>query len=318
VITALAGGVGAARLLRGLVRVVTPGDITAVVNTGDDLELHGLYVSPDLDTVTYTLAGLNDDERGWGLAGETWGVMESLERLGGETWFRLGDHDLATHLYRTQRLSNGATLSEVTSEITAALGVSVRLVPMSDDRVRTRMTLVDGPEVSFQEYFVGRRHDVAVESVRFEGADTAAPSPGVLAAIADAELVVVCPSNPIVSIGPVLAVPGVADALATRRRDVVAVSPIIAGAALKGPADRLMAELGHDRTVVGVARLYADVVGTLVVDEADADSADAVEACGVRCVVAPTVMHTAEHAATLAAILLDSGRPSGARPSGRR
>jgi LPPG:FO 2-phospho-L-lactate transferase len=165
---------------------------------------------------------------------------------------------------------------------------------------------------------VGRRHDVAVESVRFEGADTAAPAPGVLAAIADAELVVVCPSNPIVSIGPVLAVPGVADALATRRRDVVAVSPIIAGAALKGPADRLMAELGHDPTVVGVARLYADVVGTLVVDEADAASADAVEACGVRCVVAPTVMHTPDHAATLAAILLDSGRPSGARPSGQR
>ena len=317
-ITALAGGVGAARLLRGLVRVVAPGDITAVVNTGDDLELHGLYISPDLDTVTYTLAGLNDDERGWGLAGETWGVMEDLDRLGGETWFRLGDHDLATHLYRTQRLSNGATLSEVTSEITAALGVSVRLVPMSDDRVRTRMTLVEGPEVSFQEYFVGRHHDVAVESVRFEGADTAVPAPGVLAAVVGAELVVICPSNPIVSIGPVLAVPGVADATATRRRDVVAVSPIIAGAALKGPADRLMAELGHDPTVVGVARLYADVVGTLVVDEADAALADAVEACGVRCVVAPTVMHTPEHAATLAAILLDSGRPSGARPSVRR
>jgi LPPG:FO 2-phospho-L-lactate transferase len=318
VITALAGGVGAARLLRGLVRVVAPGDITAVVNTGDDVELHGLYISPDLDTVTYTLAGLNDDERGWGLAGETWGVMEGLERLGGETWFRLGDHDLATHLYRTQRLSNGATLSEVTSEITAALGVTVRLVPMSDYRVRTRITLFEGPEFSFQEYFVGRRHDVAVESVRFDGADAAAPAPGVLAAIAGAELVVVCPSNPIVSIGPVLAVPGVAETLATRRRDVVAVSPIIAGAALKGPADRLMAELGHDPTVVGVARLYADVAGTLVVDEADAASADAVEACGVRCVVAPTVMHTPEHAATLAAILLDSGRPSGARASGRR
>ena len=317
-ITALAGGVGAARLLRGLVRVVAPGDITAVVNTGDDVELHGLYISPDLDTVTYTLAGLNDDERGWGLAGETWGVMEGLERLGGETWFRLGDHDLATHLYRTQRLSNGATLSEVTSEITAALGVTVRLVPMSDYRVRTRITLFEGPEFSFQEYFVGRRHDVAVESVRFDGADAAAPAPGVLAAIAGAELVVVCPSNPIVSIGPVLAVPGVAETLATRRRDVVAVSPIIAGAALKGPADRLMAELGHDPTVVGVARLYADVAGTLVVDEADAASADAVEACGVRCVVAPTVMHTPEHAATLAAILLDSGRPSGARASGRR
>jgi LPPG:FO 2-phospho-L-lactate transferase len=300
------------------VRVVAPGDITAVVNTGDDTELHGLHISPDLDTVTYTLAGLNDDERGWGLAGETWSVMDSLDRLGGETWFRLGDRDLATHLYRTQRLAGGATLSEVTSEITAALGVSVRLVPMSDDPVRTRLTLLDGPEVSFQEYFVGRRHAVSVESVRFAGTDAATPAPGVLSAIADAEVVVVCPSNPIVSIGPLLAVPGLADALATRRRDVVAVSPIVAGAALKGPADRLMAELGHEPTVVGVARLYAGFVGTLVVDEADSDAAEAVEACGVRCVVAPTVMHTPDHAATLASLLLDSGRPSGATRSGRQ
>jgi len=318
VITALAGGVGAARLLRGLVRIVTPTDITAVVNTGDDTELHGLHISPDLDTVTYTLAGLNDDERGWGIAGETWEVMESLERLGGETWFRLGDHDLATHLYRTQRLAQGATLSQVTAEITAALGVPVRLVPMSDDPVRTRLKLVDGPEVSFQEYFVGRRHAVAVEAVRFAGAQGAVPAPGVLAAVAGAEVVVVCPSNPIVSIGPLLAVPGLADELAARRRDVVAVSPIIAGAALKGPADRLLAELGHEPTVVGVARLYADFVGTLLVDEADAASVDAVEACGVRCVVAPTVMHTPEDAAALASLLLDAGRASDAtRSSGR-
>ena len=317
-ITALAGGVGAARLLRGLVRVVAPTDITAVVNTGDDTELHGLHISPDLDTVTYTLAGLNDDERGWGLAGETWSVMDSLDRLGGETWFALGDHDLATHLYRTQRLSEGATLSEATSEITAALGVSVRLLPMSDDPVRTRLTLVDGPEVSFQEYFVGRRHAVAVESVRFAGAEAAVPAPGVLAAIADAEVVVVCPSNPIVSIGPVLAVPGVADALAARRRDVVAVSPIIAGVALKGPADRLLRELGHEPSVVGVARLYANFVGTLFVDHADSASADAVEACGVRCVVAPTVMHTPDHAAALATLLVEAGRPLDPAPSSLR
>jgi LPPG:FO 2-phospho-L-lactate transferase len=318
VITALAGGVGAARLLRGLVRVVAPAEVTAVVNTGDDTELHGLHISPDLDTVTYTLAGLNDDERGWGLAGETWGVMDSLERLGGETWFRLGDRDLATHLYRTQRLSVGTTLTRVTSEITGALGVATRLLPMSDDPVRTRLTLVDGPEVSFQEYFVGRRHAVAVESVRFSGAETAVPGPDVLDAIDGAEVVVVCPSNPIVSIGPLLAVPGIADALARRRPDTVAVSPIIAGAALKGPADRLMTELGHEATVVGVARAYADVVGTLVVDDADAGLADSVEACGVRCVVAPTVMHSPGHAATLASLLLDAARPSGATTSGRR
>jgi len=312
VITALAGGVGAARLLRGLVRVVAPAEVTAVVNTGDDTELHGLHISPDLDTVTYTLAGLNDDERGWGLAGETWSVMDSLDRLGGETWFRLGDQDLATHLYRTQRLSSGVTLSQVTAEIAQSLGVSVRLLPMSDDPVRTRLTLVEGPEVSFQEYFVGRRHAVAVSSLRFAGAEAARPAPGVLRAIADADVVVVCPSNPIVSIGPLLAVPGLAGALATRRPDVVAVSPIVAGAALKGPADRLMAELGHEPTVVGVARLYADFVGTLVVDDADADMADAVESCGVRCVVAPTVMHTPERAGALASVLLDAVRPSGA------
>jgi LPPG:FO 2-phospho-L-lactate transferase len=243
--------------------------------------------------------------------------MDSLDRLGGETWFRLGDQDLATHLYRTQRLSTGASLSEVTREITEALGVSARLVPMSDDPVRTRLTLVDGPEVSFQEYFVGHRHAVAVESLRFAGAAAARPAPGVLRAIADAEVVVVCPSNPIVSIGPLLAVPGIAEALAARRAEVVAVSPIIAGAALKGPADRLMAELGHEATVVGVARLYAEFVGTLVVDDADSEAADAVEACGVRCVVAPTVMHTPDHSAALASLLLDAGRPSGASRGAR-
>jgi LPPG:FO 2-phospho-L-lactate transferase len=301
-----------------MVRVVAPHEVTAVVNTGDDTELHGLHISPDLDTVTYTLAGLNDDERGWGLAGESWHVMDSLERLGGQTWFRLGDHDLATHLYRTQRLAEGATLSQVTAEITQSLGVNVTLLPMSDDEVRTRLTLLGGPEVSFQEYFVGHRHDVAVSSVRFVGAEEAGPAPGVLDALAGAEVVVVCPSNPVVSIGPVLAVPGIADALRARRDQVVAVSPIIAGAALKGPADRLMAELGREATVVGVARGYGDFVGTLVIDDADAALAGEVEACGVRCVVAPTVMHSPDHAAALATLLLDAVRPSGAARGTRR
>ncbi|HUI04867.1 MAG TPA: 2-phospho-L-lactate transferase [Acidimicrobiales bacterium] len=307
-ITAVAGGVGAARLLRGLVRVVPPEDVTAVVNTGDDTEVHGLHVSPDLDTVTYTLAGLNDDERGWGLAGETWAAMDALERLGGDTWFRLGDRDLATHLYRSERLRQGAALSTVTAEIAAALGVGARLLPVSDDPLRTHLTLAGGPEVTFQDYFVRRRHAVAVEAVRFSGADAARPGPGVLDALLRAELVVVCPSNPIVSVGPVLAVPGVRDALAARRDDVVAVSPIVAGAALKGPADRLMAELGHEPTVVGVARLYAAFAGTLVVDDADAALAARVEACDVRCVVAPTVMHTPADAAALAVRLLDAHR----------
>ncbi len=305
-ITALAGGVGAARLLRGLVRVVPPAEVTAVVNTGDDTVLHGLVICPDLDTVTYTLAGLNDDGRGWGLAGETWTVMDALDRLGGETWFRLGDRDLATHLYRTQRLADGATLSRVTREITAALGIGARLLPMSDDAVRTRVTLVGGPEISFQEYFVRRQHAVAVESVRFEGAERSTPAPGVLDSLTSGDVVVICPSNPVVSIGPLLAVPGIADALRRRRARVVAVSPIVAGVALKGPADRLMTELGEEPSVVGVGRMYAEVAGTLVVDESDAALAAEVEALGIRCVVAPTVMRSVDDAERLSTTVLDA------------
>lgn len=309
-LTALAGGVGAARMLRGLAGVVDPGTITAVVNTGDDLVLHGLHVSPDLDTVVYTLGAGNDEERGWGLAGESWTVMDALARYDGQTWFRLGDRDLATHLYRTQRLAEQATLSEITAEVARAWQVGVRLLPMSDDRVATRIT-VAGPvpgtsvELGFQEWFVGRRHAVAVEAVRFDGADTAQPAPGVLAALAEADTVVICPSNPLVSIAPILAVPGVAEAVRARRHDVVAVSPIVAGAALRGPADRLLRDLGHESSVVGVAALYAPFAATLVVDAADAALAGAVEEAGLRCVVAPTVMHGPAEAVALARAVLD-------------
>lgn len=305
-IAVLAGGVGAARMLSGLVAVADPASVTAIVNTGDDIVLHGLHISPDLDTITYTLAGAISREQGWGLEGETWNAMEALVRYGGQTWFRLGDKDLATHLYRTQRLGEGATLSEVTTEIVASWELLVRLMPMSDDRVETRVTVRGEGEIGFQEYFVGRQHSVSVESVRFAGADGARPGPGVLDAIATAERVVVCPSNPIVSIGPVLAVPGVRDAVLARRDDVVAISPIIAGAALKGPADRLLSELGHESSVVGVARLYAPFIGTLVIDEADADLAGAVEAEGVRAVVAPTVMHGPTEAEALATVVLSA------------
>jgi LPPG:FO 2-phospho-L-lactate transferase len=230
--------------------------------------------------------------------------MEALERLGGETWFSLGDQDLATHLYRTQRLAHGAPLSQVTAEITKAMGVEVRLLPMSDDPVRTRLQLAGGPEVSFQDYFVRRRHDVAVEAVRFEGAAQSEPGPGVLEALSGAGTLVICPSNPVVSIGPILAVPGVADVLSARREDVVAVSPIVAGAALKGPADRLLAELGHGSSVVEVARSYAQLAATLIIDEADADLAPEVEATGAHCVVTHTIMHTLDDAATLARVVL--------------
>jgi LPPG:FO 2-phospho-L-lactate transferase len=305
-LTALAGGVGAARLLRGLVAVVDdPASLSAVVNTGDDIVLHGLSISPDLDTITYTLAGAISRSQGWGLEGETWNAMAGLDRYGGQSWFRLGDRDLATHLYRTQRLSEGASLTSVTAEIASAWGLGLRLLPMSDDRVETRVTLADsGAEIGFQEYFVGRQHSVAVSSVRFVGASSARPGPEVLSSIIDAERVIVCPSNPIVSIGPILAVPGVRDALVARRESVVAVSPIIAGSALKGPADRLLVELGHESSVVGVARLYAPFVGTLVIDSADAGLAAAVEVEGVRAVVAPTIMSGPDETAALAKVVL--------------
>jgi LPPG:FO 2-phospho-L-lactate transferase len=315
VLVALAGGVGGARLLSGLVQVVDPGDVVAVVNTGDDLTLHGLHISPDIDTVVYTLSGMSNGATGWGVATESWTVMAELETLGGETWFRLGDRDLATHLYRTQRLAEGVPLHEVTGEIARARGLGVRLLPMSDDPVRTHLVLAEdagdlpaGTEVPFQTYFVRLRHAVAVRSVRFDGAALARPAPGVLEAIGEAETVVVCPSNPVVSVGPILAVPGMREALTARREQVVAVSPIVAGAALKGPADRLLEELGHESSVVGVARVYAEWVGTLVIDEQDADVADAVEAEGVHAVVAPAVMTSPEVAASLAAVVLDAPR----------
>jgi LPPG:FO 2-phospho-L-lactate transferase len=318
-IVALAGGVGAARMLRALSAVVAPGEITAVVNTGDDVTMHGLHISPDLDTVTYTLAGAINPETGWGLTGETWQAMTELRQVSGGRlgWFNLGDQDLGTHLYRTTRLLEGATLTQVVAELAARWGVGVRILPMSDDRVETRVVLAAadgaaGREIGFQEYFVGRRHAVAVASVRFDGLESARPAPGVLAAVAEAELIVICPSNPIVSIGPVLGVPGVADAVAARRDRVVAVSPIIAGRALKGPADRLMAELGHEASVVGVARLWAPWAASLVIDTADAALVDAVEATGVRAVVAPTIMSGPAESEALARVVLDAPRTSSA------
>ena len=303
-ITVLAGGVGAARLLAGLVQVVPPSEVTAVVNTGDDVVMHGLHISPDLDTVTYTLAGADNPETGWGLAGETWQAMGSLGRYGGDTWFNLGDLDLGTHLYRTGNLASGVGLAEITAAITAGWGLEPMLLPMTEDRVATMVTLAGGDEVGFQEYFVRLRHDVPVSSVRFDGAGASSPGPGVLDAITGADVVVVAPSNPIVSIGPLLAVPGIADAVRARRDHTVAVSPIIAGAALKGPADRLMRELGHEASVVGVARIYHDIASCLIIDSADADLAGAVEAEGMVCVVTDTVMSSPNVTADLAKVVL--------------
>jgi LPPG:FO 2-phospho-L-lactate transferase len=232
--------------------------------------------------------------------------MDALERYGGLTWFRLGDRDLATHLYRTHRLGEGAALSDITSEIARAWELHLRVVPMTDDRVETRLDVEGEGELGFQDYFVRLRHSVAVKAVRYAGAETAGPGPGVIEALNDAATVIVCPSNPVLSIAPILAVPGIEETVAARRDDVVAVSPIVAGAALKGPADRLLLELGHEASVVGVARLYAPFVGTLVIDSADADLAGDVEAEGVRCIVAPTVMHGPAEAAALARVVLDA------------
>lgn len=304
--TVLAGGVGAARLLRGLVLAIEPANITAIVNTADDIVLHGLNISPDLDTVAYTLAGQDNTETGWGLIGETWQAMEMVQRYGGIDWFNLGDRDLGTHLFRTHRLAEGAHLDEVTAEITAAWGIGARLIPVTNDRIETRVTVADEGEIGFQEYFVRRQHDVAVESIRFVGAETASPAPGVIDAIADADVVIVAPSNPMVSIAPVLAVPGVTEALQARCEATVAVSPIVGGKALKGPAERLMRELGVEPSVVGIAGAYAQIASTLVVDTVDAAHVDAVEKLGVKCVVTDTVMRTPDIAADLCRTIIET------------
>jgi LPPG:FO 2-phospho-L-lactate transferase len=305
VFATLAGGVGAARFLAGLIRVVPPNDVVAIVNTADDDEFHGLYVSPDLDSVTYTLAGASNTAQGWGLEGETFATLDALERYDVPTWFRLGDKDLATHLFRTERLRAGVPLSAVTAEIARAWSVGVRLLPMTDDPVRTRITVGRGSgpdeEIAMQEWFVGERAEPPVLGVRFDGAERARPAPGVLEVLTRADTIVICPSNPVISIGPILAVPGVRKVLAERREHVVAVSPIVGGAPVKGPADRLMAPLGMEVSCVGVARAYAEICSSLVIDAVDAARAGEVEALGVHAVVTDTLMRSPEIAAALAA-----------------
>jgi LPPG:FO 2-phospho-L-lactate transferase len=322
VIAVLAGGVGAARFLRGLMLEVEPQLITSIVNTGDDTVLHGLHISPDLDTVTYTLAGAIDPERGWGLENETWTAMGALSKYAtnrppnsqaAPTWFNLGDKDLATHFYRTARLAEGATLAQVTTEIAQAWGLDLYLVPMTNDSVQTVITLAEdceagkaGTEISFQEYFVKYHHSVASSAVKFVGSTQA--SPNGLDVLANAESIVIAPSNPLVSIAPIRSLAGVDEILSKRRDSVCAISPIVNGAALKGPADRLMTELGHESTVVGVARIYAPICGTLIIDNADAHLASAVEAEGLRCIVTDTIMKTPQVSAALARTSLEATR----------
>ena len=306
-IAVVSGGVGAAKMLAALSLVRPPDELVAVVNTGDDLELHGLSISPDLDTITYTLAGAVNPETGWGLVGETYSALAAFERYGMSSWFGLGDRDLATHIFRTMRLRSGLSLSEVTEEIRSAWGVPVRLLPMSDDSVRTRVQLVSGEEIDFQEYFVKLRHAVAVASVRFVGAEAATPAPGVIEALEGADLVVIAPSNPIVSIGPILSVPGVAATLRARRASVVAISPIIGGKALKGPADRLLSELGEEASALGVARRLLPYIGSMVIDDHDAELASPIAALGLGVSVTDTIMRDPVVSAKLANVVISTG-----------
>ena len=298
-VVALAGGTGAAKLVRGLARLVDGPALTVVVNTGDDARIWGLHVSPDLDTICYALGGLLDVERGWGLRDETFGALGQMARLGEPTWFNLGDRDLATHLHRTRLLAEGATLSAATASIARALDVSAAILPMSDQPVRTRILGPDG-WLDFQEYFVRDKAQVAVREVRYAGAEDARPAAGVLEAIAAAGVIVLCPSNPITSIGPILAVPGIAEALASTRAARIAVSPIVGGEAVSGPAGRLMAASCLPVSAAGVALAYRPWLRALLVDERDAALAPDIERAGVRAVVAPIIMANRESEIALA------------------
>jgi LPPG:FO 2-phospho-L-lactate transferase len=297
-IAVLAGGVGGARFVQALTEVVRPSDVTVIGNVGDDLEMHGLHVSPDLDTLLYTLAGLGDDERGWGRADETWNARDTIERLGGETWFQLGDRDVGLHLVRTEALHRGEPLSAVTERIARAVGLQLALLPATDDRLRTRIRTPAG-EFEFQEWFVARGHADRVDQVVYDGAADARPAPGVLEALEVAELIAIAPSNPFVSIGPILAVDEIRAVIERRRERVVAVSPLIGGRAVKGPAEAMFQSLAGGTGAAQVTDCYKGLIGALAIDEADADDAAAVAARGVRPLVTRTLMSEPDARAAL-------------------
>ena len=304
-ITALAGGVGAARFLTGLLKLVNQKDLSVIVNTGDDIELFDLHISPDVDIVTYTLAGIVDEEKGWGIKGDTFHCLEALRKFKGETWFSLGDRDLATHIFRTNLLNNGVKLSEVTARVSRLLGLEVTVLPMTDDRFETRVLIKEGL-VHFEEYFVKRGGKDEVLGVEFLGADRAKPAAGVLEAIREAEKVIVCPSNPIVSIGTILAVNGVRDALRQSDAKKVAISPIIAGAPVKGPADKLMQGVGFEVSAFSVAELYSDFLDAFVLDVADSEEKRRIEKLGIEVEVTNTLMKSLEDKVELARTVLET------------
>lgn len=302
-VTALAGGVGAARLLSGLVHLVDPSRLTVVVNTGDDFDWYGLRVCPDIDTVIYTLAGKNAPATGWGIAGDTFACLDGLSELGADPWFRIGDRDLATHLYRTQELRAGRNLSQVTRQLARRSGVGADIRPMTERTVSTRIVTRTGV-LPFQDWFVRLKCMPAVRGISYAGASLATPSPGVLESIRNASLVIVCPSNPILSIGPILAVPGIRRALRECRARVVGVSPLVGGRALKGPTASLMLQLGHESSAAGVASLYRDFLDVFVIDTSDKAIAAKVEALGPKVESAPIIMNSAARRRNLASRLL--------------
>ena len=288
-ITVLAGGVGAAKFLQGLVEVVPPREITIIGNTGDDIDLHGLHISPDLDIVTYTLAGISHPDQGWGIRADTFHALQMLDRYGHPTWFNLGDYDLATHIHRTDRLRHGWPLSAITDEIRRALGVIPRLLPMTDQRTHTKIVTDEGI-LHFQEYLVKRRAEPAVRHVIYDGIEVAMPAPGVCEAIREADGIIIPPSNPIASIGTILAVPGIDKALASKRGRIVAVSPIVQGATLKGPADKLMAALGYEASALGVAHYYGKLLDAFVLDTLDQALQEPVQHLGIGVRAINTIM----------------------------
>jgi LPPG:FO 2-phospho-L-lactate transferase len=302
--TALAGGVGASKLLLGLYEVMDPRLLTIIVNTGDDIVLHGLKISPDLDIVTYTLAGVVDQTKGWGLRAETFHALKHLAAYGRPNWFNLGDRDLATHIHRSAMLADGKTLSQAADSIRIALGVKSRILPMSDSSIPTMIDSNEGP-LHFQEYLVKRRSEPVVQGIRFASVESAQPAPGVLEAIRDADRILICPSNPLISIGPIHAVPQVRDELRAHKEKVFAVCPIVGGKSLKGPSDKMLAQLGHKPTALGVAKLYADFTGTFIIDPVDKSQASAISALGMKVAILPTVMKTRPQKRKLASAILN-------------
>ena len=302
-ITALAGGVGASKLLLGLYEVMDPRALTIIVNTGDDITLHGLKISPDLDIVTYTLAGIVDPAKGWGYRGETFHALKRLAAFGRINWFNLGDRDLATHIHRTALLAEGKSLTDAAESIRTALGIKSRILPMCDQLVPTMIDTDEGA-LHFQEYLVKLRAVPVVRGIRFDGVETARPAPGVLQGIEAAVRIVICPSNPLISIGPILAIPGIREALRARRESVIAVCPIVGGKSLKGPSDKMLRELGHEPSAQSVAKLYSDFTGTFVIDPVDSAQAKTIRNLGMKVEILPTVMKTRSQKRKLARSLL--------------